>query len=273
MSILDIPYAAPTTIIFDWHATLVDTHDAMYLAIDDVLPKLEQLDLIDQLIKIEDSKTIDDAKLLKYVKEHKKLHPKIKEARKISRTDIFEILFGDNAIAKKMAHKAFDIAYKNYFGHVTALEERFEHVLQELKSMKLKLAVLSNRSRQFLEKELTCVDNTDWTYLFDAIVCGDDVEHRKPAPDLILKVLSNLHIEAGPHAWYVGDSTTDIIAAKDAGVTAIFYNGAGWDQAWIDKIFPGTSKHPHQPDCVINNSLELLGLTKKFLEKTSSLEI
>ena len=43
MSILDVPQAAPVIIIFDWHATLVDTHDAMYCAIDDILPKLEEL--------------------------------------------------------------------------------------------------------------------------------------------------------------------------------------------------------------------------------------
>ena len=71
MSILDVPYAVPTALIFDWHATLVDTHDAMYHAVDDILPKLEELDLKDKLIKIEDSKTVDDAKLVKYIKENK----------------------------------------------------------------------------------------------------------------------------------------------------------------------------------------------------------
>ncbi len=272
MSILDIPYAAPTTVIFDWHATLVDTHDAMYYAIDDVLPKLEELGLISQLIKLDDSKTIDDAKLVKYVKENKKLHPKIKEARKISRTDIFEVLFGGNEQAKKTAHRAFDAAYKNYFGLVTPLEERFESVLLELKSMELLLAVVTNRNREFLVHEITCVGGSDWTHIFDSIVCGDDVENRKPEPDLILNTLSNLKIEPSSSVWYVGDSTTDVIAAKKANVTAIFYNGAGWDQEWINKIFPGTTKHPYQPDTVVNNSLELLGLAKKFMEKSSIFE-
>ena len=266
MSILDLPNAKPTAMIFDWHATLVDTHDAMYYAIDDVLPRLDELGLIDRLIKIEDSKTLDDAKLVKYVKEYKKLHPKIKEARKISRTDIFEVLFGNDEQAKKIAHCAFDNAYKNYFGIVTPFEERFEFVLGELKNMGLLLAVLTNRNREFLEHEIRCVGGSDWTDIFDTIVCGNDVEHRKPAPDLVLKVLDNLNIKPGSHAWYIGDSTTDIVAAKHANVTAIFYNGAGWKQDWIDKIFPGTTKHPYQPDCIINNSIELLGLAKKFID-------
>ena len=269
MSILDVPYAAPKIIIFDWHATLVDTHDAMYYAIDDVLPRLEELGLVDQLIDVEDSKTIDDAKLVKYIKENRRLHPKVKQARKISRTDIFEVLFGNNKEAKKAAHKAFDKAYRNHFGKVTAFEPRFEHVLHDLKTMGINLAVLTNRKREFMEHEITCVDGHDWTHFFDSIVCGDDVEHRKPHPDLILKVLEEQNIEPGSHAWYVGDSTTDIISAREAGVTAIFYNGAGWDQAWIDKIFPGTTKHPHQPDCIVNNSLELLGFAKKYLDSSS----
>jgi len=272
MSILDVPYAAPKTIIFDWHATLVDTHDAMYLAVDEVLPKLEELGLYEHLIDIENSKTIDDAKLVKYVKDQRKLHPKIKEARKISRTDIFEILFGTNKEAKKAAHKAFDFAYRNHFGKITSLEPRFEHVLHDLKSMGIILAVLTNRKREFMEKEIACVDGHDWSHFFSAMVCGDDVEHRKPYPDLILKTLENLNIEPGTHAWYVGDSTTDIISAREAKVTAIFYNGAGWDQDWIDKIFPGTTKHPHQPDCVVNSSIELLGLAKKYLDNNSIIE-
>ena len=270
MSILEIPHSAPTTIIFDWHSTLVDTHDAMYLAIDEILPKLDKLNLTEHLIKLEDSKTLEDAKLVKYVREHKSLHPKIKTARKISRTDIFEVLFGDNDQAKKTAHRAFDVAYKNYCGLASPLEERFESILYELKAMNILLGVLTNRKREFMQHELTNVGGSDWSPIFDTVVCGNDVEHRKPAPDLILKTLDNLNIKPGLHAWYVGDSTTDVIAAKTAGVTAVFYNGANWSHEWIDKIFPGTTKHPYQPDCVVNNSLELLELAKKFLEKVSS---
>jgi len=39
MSILNLPHAVPRVLLFDWHATLVDTHDAMYYAVNDVLPK------------------------------------------------------------------------------------------------------------------------------------------------------------------------------------------------------------------------------------------
>jgi len=60
---------------------------------------------------------------------------------------------------------------------------------------------------------------------FDTLVCGDDVPQRKPAPDQLFKALENLSAPRDHSCWYVGDSTTDVIAANDAGVTAVFYNG------------------------------------------------
>jgi phosphoglycolate phosphatase len=139
MSIVDIPYAAPRIILFDWHATLVDTHDAMYHAIDDVLPKLRELDVIDRMVKTEDSKTLEDAKLVKYVKDNNKLHPKLKAARKVSRTDIFQVLFGDDEDAKKLVHEAFDNAYRNYFGDVYPFESGVEKMLEDLHELNLKV--------------------------------------------------------------------------------------------------------------------------------------
>ena len=102
MSILQVPHARPRVILFDWHATLVDTLDAMYHAVDDVLPHLEELGLLDRLLKPSQSKTVEDAKLVSYVRRYRRLHPKIKAARKISRTDIFELLFGPDEDAKRL---------------------------------------------------------------------------------------------------------------------------------------------------------------------------
>jgi phosphoglycolate phosphatase len=265
MSILSIPHAVPKAIVFDWHATLADTMDAMYYALDEVLPRLEELGLVDRLLKAKDCKTVDDAKLLKYVEECRQLHPKIKADRKISRTDIFEILFGSDEEAKHIAHKAFDQAYRNHYGTVAPLEKHLRDVLLELKGLELKLGVLTNRNREFMEHELAVIDVTGWTDLFDTVVCGDDTSRRKPAPDPIIKAFENLGLKPSLNCWYVGDSTTDIVAGKEAGVTAIFYNGAGWDHGWIDKIFPGTTRHPHRPDAVVDSFRELSRLVRVYL--------
>lgn len=264
MSILQLPHACPELVLIDWHATLVDTHDAMYHTVDDVLPRLEELGLWDRLLLPPDSKTIEDAKLVKYVREHHRLHPKIVAQRKISRTDIFEVLFGDDADAKETIHRAFDARYKKYVDQVFPMEPDIRANLQRLKAAGVTLGVISNRKREYLEHELRIVDDGGWRALFDVIVCGDDVQHRKPAPDMILRALRELDLPAAS-CWYVGDSTTDIIAGKAAEVTAIFYNGAQWDQAWIDKIFPNTMRHPHRPDAVVDSIGDLATLARRML--------
>lgn len=266
MSILHLPSARPRVILYDWHATLVDTRDAMYHAVDDVLPKLVELGLIERTVRPEDSKTIEDARLVKYVRDHARLHPKIKADRKISRTDIFELLFGPDEEAKRIAHRVFDDAYRNHYGEVRPFEDGIRAMLAEFRGYGVKLGVLSNRKREFMEYEVRAVEGGSWLEHVDTMVCGDDVPNRKPAPDQILQALENLSAPRDHGCWYVGDSTTDVIAANDAGVTAVFYNGAKWDQAWIDRIFPDTVRHPHKPDAVVNDFKELARLVGLFLE-------
>jgi len=255
---LRVPSVAPRVVLFDWHATLVDTMDAMYYALDEVLPRLVELDLLGRLVPPGHSKTAEDARLVQYVRENARLHPKIKAQRRISRTDIFELLFGPDEEAKRIAHQEFDRHYARYFGPVKPLEAGSRARLTALKAHGIRIGVLSNRSRQFMAHEMYTVDGTGWHELFDTMVCGDDVHRRKPHPDLILKALENLGLPADASCWYVGDSTTDVIAAKTAGVTAVFYNGVGWDADWLHKIFPRTQRHPHAPDTVVRNLGQLL---------------
>jgi phosphoglycolate phosphatase len=138
-------------------------------------------------------------------------------------------------------------------------------MLEDLHELNLKVGALTNRNREFMMHEVSVVNETGWEHFFDTIVCGDDVEKRKPAPDQILLALEGLDEKPSLDCWYVGDSTTDIIAAKEAGVTGIYYNGAEWSKDWLDKIFPGTVAHPHRPDVVVNNFKELMHLVR--LEK------
>jgi phosphoglycolate phosphatase len=260
--------ARPQVLLFDWHATLADTMDAMYYALDEVLPRLGPLGLLDRLVSPQDSKTVEDARLVSYVREHGRLHPKITAQRRISRTDIFELLFGGDEEAKKIAHAEFDALYERHFGPVKPMEADAREQLLALRALGLKLGVLSNRARRFMAHEIYVIDGSGWHELFDAIVCGDDVEKRKPFPDLILKALADIGAPADAHCWYVGDSTADIVAGKNANVTAIFYNGVGWDAAWIDKIFPGTERYPQRPDAVIRRLPELLQLVRDSQAKS-----
>jgi len=262
MSILQVPHSFPEVILFDWHATLVNTHDAMYRAVDDMLAQLKPLGLWSQLQPPSDAKTPEDARLLEYILAHQRLHPKISAQQKISRTDIFEILFAENESAKEQAHKAFDDAYRNHVAEVFALESDTAQQLQRIRDVGICTGLISNRRREFLERELALVDQGRWQALFDVVVCGTDVSRRKPAPDMLLYALSEMEIYPSKHCWYVGDSTTDVIAAGRAGISAIFYNGANWSESWLDKIFPGTLRHPYRPDAVASSIAEVARLAR-----------
>lgn len=52
------------------------------------------------------------------------------------------------------------------------------------------------------------------------VVDGSHVEHAKPAPDLLLRAAEELELPPSA-AWYVGDSTWDMEAARAAGMLAI----------------------------------------------------
>lgn len=243
----------PSLILFDWHATLVDTLDAMYRAVDDTLPELDEIGLMKRLVAPEASRTLDDQKLVEYVRSYRKLHPKIKADRKVSRTDIFEILFGEDEDAKRLAHATFNKHYRAHFGVVQPFEPHVREVLIGLRGLGLPIGVITNRDREFFEQELRTVEDGSWLSLFDTSVCGDDAERRKPHPDQVLRAVENLGAMPNASVWYVGDSTTDTIAAKVAGVTSVFFNGAQWDQPWLNKIFPGTERFPYKPDVVVND--------------------
>ena len=251
---------SPEIILFDWHATLVDTLDAMYHAVDDMIPEFEGLGLLDRLISVDQSKSPEDARLVDHVRHYRELHPKVKIDRKISRTDIFEVLFGDDEEAKQLAHKAFTHHYRNHFGTVLPFEPNVKNMLIGLRNLGLKVGVITNRDREFFIQELARVEETGWEALFDSDVCGDDTVKRKPHPDQIIKACNDLGCSITKDVWYVGDSTTDIIAANTSGVTAVFFNGAQWDQPWLKKIFPGNERYPHKPDVVVNDFSEFWAL-------------
>lgn len=248
--------AVPSVLIFDWHGTLVDTHDAMFSAMEDMLPQLEDLALVDQLLPEEQCRTGDDARLVRYIRIFRRLHPRILAERRVSRTDIFNAIFGDNTAAKLIAHQAYNQAYRRYFGQVKPFQPGVYEYLLALRAMGIRLAIVTNRNREFLDKELKTVDDGRWLALFEATVCADDVTEYKPDPQVISRALEKLNLPADAHAWYIGDSYVDMLTANRANVSGIFYNGACWEPDRISSWF----SHRDAPMAVLDSFEELMDL-------------
>ena len=90
-------------------------------------------------------------------------------------------------------------------------------LLDFLKENKIKMAVATSTSRQSCEKMLSKAGVIQY---FDAIVCGDDVTHGKPHPEVLLKASERLGVE--PESCIaLEDSINGIKSAYSAKMTAI----------------------------------------------------
>lgn len=97
-----------------------------------------------------------------------------------------------------------------------------ESVVKELKKRGIKMAIATASSRKTFE--LKSQSHKDFVAMMDYVICGDEVEHGKPAPDLFLKALSmfkDLGIKA-EEALVFEDSALGIKAANVAGMSSVF---------------------------------------------------
>ena len=90
----------------------------------------------------------------------------------------------------------------------------------------IRTAVVSSTSTRLI---ITALDRMKLLNSFDAVVCGDMVEHPKPAPDIYRQALQWLDL-APADCLAVEDSPTGIRSAKAAGLTVIGYTGGSIPQ-------------------------------------------
>jgi len=158
----------------------------MFSAMEEMLPQLEELGLVEALLPESECKTADDAKLVRYIRIFRRLHPQILAERRVSRTDIFNAIFGDNTDAKQIAHEAYNACYRRHFGEVKPFQDGLAEYLGAMRAAGIQLGVATNRNREFLDHELEIVDGGRWQSLFDVTICAGDVTAYKPDPEVIL---------------------------------------------------------------------------------------
>ncbi len=90
-------------------------------------------------------------------------------------------------------------------------------VLEALKSDAVPMALCTNKPRK---TTLPVLDAFGLADFFPVMLCGDDVENRKPDGRHLLETVARMNMPGVP-AIMVGDSENDILAAHDAGLPSI----------------------------------------------------
>ena len=91
-----------------------------------------------------------------------------------------------------------------------------EAVFQTLREGGVKLALNTGFDRDSTGLLLAALN---WTQgMVDAVVCGDEVAHGRPAPDLILRAMELAGVSDPHHVANVGDTLLDLQAGAQAGV-------------------------------------------------------
>jgi HAD superfamily hydrolase (TIGR01509 family) len=88
-----------------------------------------------------------------------------------------------------------------------------------------RLAIATTTSRGNIDALLASALGKDWADPFAAIVAGDEVSKKKPAPDVYLEVLSRLNLSAS-ECLSIEDSGIGLVAASRAGIPVLISRSA-----------------------------------------------
>ncbi len=177
-------------IIFDLDGTLIDSEKIIVACFDEVLHKYKP-----ELVLTEEDKISF-------------LGPTLQESfKKYAPEFDTETLVEEYRALNREKHKNGELKAIN---HVPEL-------LKELSNEGYPIAIASSKKNSVVEMGLKAVGIDQY---FDVIIGQDQVENTKPNPECIIKAYKALGYSMS-NTIYVGDSGTDIQAAKNAGVYSI----------------------------------------------------
>jgi len=93
-------------------------------------------------------------------------------------------------------------------------------LLDAAKARGQRLAIATTTSHGNIDALLSQALGRRWAADFDAIVAGDDVRHKKPAPDVYLEILARLKLDAAD-CLAIEDSANGLIAASQANIPVL----------------------------------------------------
>ena len=115
---------------------------------------------------------------------------------------------------KTELNRLFDEEFEKGIGHKPGLLELLDH----LASLNMPLAVGTSSRKSAAQWKL---EKAGIKGRFSHIVCGDEVENGKPAPDIFLKAAELLGFSPAECVGFE-DSIAGLMALRDAGIASVF---------------------------------------------------
>jgi HAD superfamily hydrolase (TIGR01509 family) len=106
--------------------------------------------------------------------------------------------------------------------------------LRSVRARGLRLGLVTSGDRSRVERDLA---RAGWTATFDAVVCGGDVDERKPLPGPLRHALALLEVPPR-EALYVGDTVEDVAMGRAAGARTAAVLGGFGDRAALAAASP-----------------------------------
>jgi phosphoglycolate phosphatase len=143
----------------------------------------------------------------------------VAECINMQERNLTELFYGTKTYMEK-DRKTFEIHYAMQCTQNSYLYDGILSMLKELVSMGVKLSVATNAPTPFALRMLEHLKVID---MFDMVVGADMVKHSKPDPQMLNMILDYYSFDKNKDkAWVVGDSSKDMLSAKNAHIEAIF---------------------------------------------------
>jgi HAD superfamily hydrolase (TIGR01509 family) len=139
--------------------------------------------------------------------------------RDYSREDLKSILSDSPpSVLKRFGVSSTDVYWNNYAAnlskHVRVFDPNLSSHLRTVHATRKQIGVVTSLRKPLAQALLSAIGIAD---LVDTLVAYGDTRVHKPAPNPILKALTNLSI-AADQSIYIGDQASDVQAGKRAGV-------------------------------------------------------
>lgn len=141
--------------------------------------------------------------------------------------------------------------YEIEIGQQATLFPGFPAVLTALKEQNIPWGIVTNKPIKYTRLLLERMSLNA-----DCVICPEDVNISKPAPDGLFLAAQQLNIKAS-NCWYVGDHLRDMEAAHNAGMASI--------AATFGYIEPTDNPANWKADHIINHASELISLFQSSL--------